>query len=85
VNSPVPPESVTTPDKVERSSMTCPNVLLLPGASITRSLSSRHGLQAETQLGANGAAAPALGDEQHDLLLDRGQLGNGHVGDLLFR
>jgi hypothetical protein len=35
VNSPVPPEKVTTPDKVERSRRTCPNAVLLPGPAMT--------------------------------------------------
>jgi hypothetical protein len=42
-----------------------------------------HGLEAETQLVGDRAAASALGDEQHDLLLDGGQFGNDQVEDLL--
>ena len=40
---PVPPENVTSPDSVWKSSVTWPNASLLPGPSRTRSLSSRVG------------------------------------------
>src|SRR5215211_2241576 len=44
LNSPVPPENVTTPERVERSSTTCPNAVLWPDPSITSSLSSTPGV-----------------------------------------
>src|SRR2546423_46423 len=97
VNSPVPPENRPTPERAAGPRPRCPNAGWGPGRSrrgplpgppasgpAARDVPVR-GLQAESQLVGNRAAGPALGDEQHDLLLDRGQLWNGHVGDLLFR